>query len=291
MQELNTRAFLAAATALARTHQIFKGLTGSYHEVLIDMSIELILSGLSVFRDEADKVGAKLAVLAADRLIEQLKADPCTVTVAQATIQLSEIESRFADHLIEVRLFALHQHEAVFLEAADDLIEIEGFSAAYPKTSFEIEEAAKCLAYGRHTAAVFHAMRMLELGIKALSKRLIIEDPTKTSEKNWGIILGKISARIDELYPKNKRLPDTEGAAFEALYATLDSVRNPWRNSTMHVETIYMPHEALHILRCCAFFMSRLHTLCDEEGTPRQEALLPIIEASEATGTGALALE
>lgn len=64
-------------------------------------------------------------------------------------------------------------------------------------------------------------------------------------------------------------MPGSEGAEFEALYANLDAVRNPWRNATMHVETIYAPHEALHILRCSAFFMSKLNTLCDENGEPK----------------------
>jgi hypothetical protein len=189
-------------------------------------------------------------------------------TVGESVTALNEIESRFADYIVDIKMFALSEQEGNFFGPADDLIELEGFSAKFPNASFEVEESAKCIALGRHTAAVFHAMRGLEYGIRALSKRLGISDPLKTSDRNWSNILAAISRKIDELWPKSKRLSSSEGAEFEALYAHLDAIRNPWRNSTMHVETIYAPHEALHILRCSAFFMKKLWELTDEEGKP-----------------------
>jgi hypothetical protein len=280
MLELNASAFLGAATALARTHQIFSGLQAAYAEPLIPESITAIIPGVRNFSEEAQKVGAKLAVTSANRMLEKLSAEPCVLTVGMAAAALNDIESRFADHLLDVKMFALPQQEAIFMEAADSLVDQEGFSLRFPRTSFEVEEAAKCMALGRYTAVVFHAMRMLELGIKALGKRLSIPDPTKAAEKNWGKILGEIKARIDELWPVSSRLPDTEGAEFDALYATLDAVRNPWRNATMHVETIYAPHEAMHILRCSAFFMRKLSTICDEQGGSSVEPSLPGIEES-----------
>ncbi len=142
----------------------------------------------------------------------------------------------------------------------------KGFSGFFPNTAFELEEAAKCIAFGRHTASVFHAMRMLELGIKAISKRLGIPDPTKAAERNWAFILKEIKTQIDSQWPAQTRMPGTEGAKFDALYASLDAAKNPWRNATMHVENTYALHEALHILRCSGFFMKQLMTLADEQG-------------------------
>src|SRR3546814_19731120 len=81
--------------------------------------------------------------------------------------------------------------------------------------SSDLEEASKCIAMGRHTASVFHSMRMLEIAIKALAKRLGIEDPTKPAEKNWAFILNSIRKRIDELWPPKGRVSESEGAAFE----------------------------------------------------------------------------
>lgn len=270
MLDLNASAFLGAATNLARLHQIFSGL-GADQSLLIPSSVELISNHVSAFRDEAEKLGARLSVVAANRFMEAINREPCTITVQQAVITLDDIESRFADYLTEVRMFVLYQQESSLFEPADVLIEIDGFAAAFPSAAFEVEEAAKCVALGRYTAAVFHAMRMLEVGIRSLAKRLNIPDPTKPAEKNWGVILKCIKEKIDELWPGRSNLSSSEGAAFEKLYASLDAVRNPWRNATMHVETIYAPHEALHIIRCSAYFMRQLSELCDESGLPPLE--------------------
>ncbi len=281
MQEINALSFLGAATAMARMHQIFYGLPAAYSETLIPASVATLRPPVENFVAEAEKVGAKLAVKSANRLLARLAAEPCDLTVYLAVTAMQDIESRFADHVADVKMFAMSEHESVLMQPADELVELAGFSIRYPRTSYEVEEAAKCLALGRFNAAVFHAMRMLELGIKALAKRLDIPDPVKTSEKNWGVLLRTIIARIDELWPASKRLPSSEGAEFEALHATLDAIRNPWRNATMHVETIYAPHEAGHILRCTAFFMRRLNDLCDEDGNPAGPITTPALASSD----------
>lgn len=274
MFELNANNFLRAATNLARMHQVTAALDGV--NTLSEQDASVVEEYVTLFRTEVDNLGATLAVMAADRLIAQLQTSPCPLTVAQAGIALSELESRFGDFLTQTKMFTLNPEESRFLGAADDLVGYVGFSAAFPRTSFEVEEAAKCLALGRYTASVFHGMRMLELGIRALAKRLSIPDPTKPAEKNWAFILRAVKEKIDEQYPKP--MPGSEGALFDELYANLESVRNPWRNATMHVETIYAPHEAIHILRCSAFFMTKLAGLSDEDGTPPAPPSLPGLE-------------
>lgn len=285
MLELNSIDFLRAATMLARLNQVLRGLTAAQQELLVPATVEVIVPTLDEFKREADGVGARLAVMAAERMLERVRQEPCSVTVGEAAASLMDLESRFSDYLWEVKMFALAPAEAIFMQDADRLIENEGFAIIYPNASFELEEASKCLAFGRYTAAVFHAMRLLEIGIRALAKRLSIPDPTRPAEKNWGIILSAMQLRIDELWPRQKRLANTEGSAFEALHALLEAVRNPWRNATMHVETIYAPHEALHILRCSAFFMNNLSKLCDEAGQPVQREPALISEQDMTPGS------
>ena len=277
MLEIDATALLAATTNLARLHQIFSGISEGRDEILIPTTVVLMTTPLESFETQAELLGANLAVVASRRLRERLTQQPCSLTVGAATHALTEVESRFADHLIEIKMFAINPQESIFLQNADDLIEIGGFSVAFPSAAFEVEEAAKCIALGRFTASVFHSMRLLEIAIKALSKRLNIDDPTKPAEKNWAIILKKIKDRIDQLWPPASRMPASEGAAFEAMYSHLDAVRNPWRNATMHVETIYAPHEALHILRCSAYFVRLLSALTDEQGSqPSCQSLLDL---------------
>jgi hypothetical protein len=267
MLELNAISFLGAATQIARLQEIVqRSSPDSHKDLLLPATVTAISPMISAFKSECEKVGARLAALAADRLLARVNETPCRVLWGDIIPAVTDLESRFADHLLSVKFFAISDQEGMFFEPADSLVEIEGFATKFPKASFEIEEAAKCMALGRHTATVFHAMRMLELGIKALAARLEIPDPTTPAERNWATILKAIKDKIDLDWPSKKRMPGTEGSKFELLYAHLDAVRNPWRNATMHVETIYAPHEAIHILRCSAFFMKALLELSDEDG-------------------------
>ena len=108
-------------------------------------------------------------------------------------------------------------------------------------------------------------MRMLEVGLRKMANFLDISDPTKAAERNWGAILKSIKNKIDEKYPASVRLPNSDGAKFEKLYASLDAVKNPWRNGTMHVESFYTDSEGIHILRCVNHFMHVLASYAEPE--------------------------
>lgn len=140
----------------------------------------------------------------------------------------------------------------------------------FPSASYEIEEAAKCLAVGRGTAAVFHLMRVMEVGIYAVARCLQIPDPIKGSDKNWGQMLRKIqesSASRNAMSPK-KWVHQDDDAYFHATHAVLNAVRNAWRNTTMHVENKYTVDEAEQILITVRSFMMRLASRMDEGGLP-----------------------
>jgi hypothetical protein len=190
-------------------------------------------------------------------------AEDSAVTYTQIGSMLSDIESRFADHLSDIKLLFLNEGEAALFEPAENLLAFEGepineVRDMYPSACFEIEECAKCLALGRHTAAVFHAMRVMEVGLSAFAKHLEISDPAKATDRSWGNILRAVKTKIDENWPPRDRLPGTIGPKMEAIYVTIDSVKNPWRNATMHVEQVYAPHEAIHIARCTGMFILEL---------------------------------
>jgi hypothetical protein len=244
--------------------------------------------------DALDKIGARSALAAANRLRSKIGDENMSLNHGELNAALVDTESRFMDHLNDIKLFVMGQQEAGLLEPSDNLlafsgVPVDGFSRAFPNASFEIEEAAKCVAFERYTASVFHCMRAMEHGIKAIAKFLGIPDPAKPIEKNWGVILKAISDAMDSKYPKNARLAKTPGATLELLYANLDAIKNPWRNATMHVENVYAPHEALHIARCVGMFLLELLKLCDEKGVPpaSSPAKATVGELSSSVATAA----
>lgn len=271
MQELASAAFLGAIIQM-RSIIIIANSNGSNGNArLTDDDRAVVANNLDQLAHAITKTGARSALVAAARFRSRLEGAENIPSYADLSAAMTDIESRFVDHLSDIKLFVLQPFEAALMHPVDALLSTEerpirDFSLAFPSASFELEEAAKCIALSRHTAAVFHSMRAMECGIKALCKYLKMPDATKPVEKNWGIILGKIKSKLDEQWPPSTRLPNTTGAGLESLYATLDAIKNPWRNATMHVETIYASHEALHIVRCVGHYLLELAAYCDEQG-------------------------
>jgi hypothetical protein len=233
---------------------------------------------ISVMRDHLATIAAQSAWVAADRLHAQLSDANQALTFAQVRQQIADIESRFSDHLSFIKLFVARPEQLPLLGAPSELLG-EPTASRFTSLWFDCEEAAKCLLVLRPTAAVFHSMRMLEIGIRAFAARLNIPDPVKPAERNWAIFLRSIKTAIDTNYPATSRLPGSEGAFLEGLFATLDAVKNPWRNEVMHVEGVYTDAEARFILLCVISFIQKMASSFDEKGDPAPPPAL--IEASE----------
>jgi hypothetical protein len=263
MLELNAKVFLAAVTELRQIQILINNIPDQTK--LVDNGDMPLMSG-HVIRliDAVQAIGARSAFRSADRLHKALQDPAQSLTYLSVNTVLADIERRFADHLDDITLFVIADSDGkAFYDG--DVVDGE-VSFNFPSAVFELEEAAKCLALARHTAAVFHIMRVLEIGIRSLARFLDIDDPVRPAQRNWAIILKTIRSKIDEKWPVSTSLLNADRQKVDGLYATLDAVRNPWRNATMHVETIYAPHEATHIYNCAHFFMQKLAAVCDEEG-------------------------
>lgn len=267
MLELNAPSFLGAATQIARLRQIMVGIEESSerNELLLPAAINTVKQPLESLYGEADKIGAKLACLAANRLYIRIIDEPCRVSLGELSTALNDIESRFADHLSFVKLFVIPEERAVLFQGAEELLP-QQVAALFPSVWFDFEEAAKCLCLGRSTASVFHAMRILEIAISSFALRLEIPDPVKATDRSWGNMLTAIRTGMDTKFPKKSRLPDTEGVKLEAILVSLDVIKNPWRNGTMHVESVYTDEEARHILSCTSHLMVKMADVFDEGG-------------------------
>jgi hypothetical protein len=265
MLELNALSFMSATTELSNMNQLVRSKNELASDPLLASSITAVKPMLERFSVEAANVGAKFANISADRLYRLLNTDPCPLTWGQLGTLLSDIESRFADHLRFVKLFVIHDEKLNFFDAGSVLLG-EPTASRFPSVLFDVEEASRCLCLARPTACVFHCMRMIEIGVRSLAKKLAIPDPTKPAERNWGVILSAIKAAIDSRYPTSRRMHGSEGAFLEETYVTLDAIKNPWRNATMHVDTVYTEAEAFHILNCSAIFVRKIANVINESG-------------------------
>jgi hypothetical protein len=187
--------------------------------------------------------------------------------IAKMIVQLSQT---MLDECSLRSFMALSPKEAEFTFPRKPLFG-EEVEKKFPGAAFEIEEAGKCLGLSRPTASAFHLMRTLEIGIAAAARCLNIPDPIKPSQRNWGAVLKTIKDELDQRAKATLPAPwaDPDKAFFEEVYVSLDAVRNPWRNSTMHVESKYTEEEAEHIFIAVRAFMRKLASRMDESGEPK----------------------
>ena len=183
-----------------------------------------------------------------------------------ANMIASTIETELSTRLV----FFVAPENARFYESDEPLFGKE-FETKFPSAAFELDEVGKCLAFKRPTAAVFHLMRLAEIGINSVADCLGLPAPTKAGDRNWGNILNKVKMEMDRrnnASPKGWSRP-TDQEFFAGIYVSLDAVRVAWRNATMHVENKYNDEEAEHIFIAMRGFMKKVASRLDEQGNPR----------------------
>lgn len=131
----------------------------------------------------------------------------------------------------------------------------------FPSTQFDIVEAAKCLAFDRGTAAVFHLMRVMEHGLKALAIALDIE-----YAPSWDGYFRKIKTGLEE---KNNKKPEPwkkREPFYRAALGDLERVKLAWRNEVMHTSGKFTIEESEQIFHAVRLFMQRIASELSEYG-------------------------
>lgn len=216
--------------------------------------------------EQLEAIGAEFTLMTTRKFIEELDGTPLKISHLKSRVE--DINGRINDELSRTKFYFVEVHSE-YLDSSTPLFGAD-VATKFANASFDIEEAGKSLALGLTTAAVFHSMRILEIGIKATMNSLSLPAPTRDADRNWGNMLRKIKEEIDgrnkSKPPKWKNASDKD--FFEEIHASLDAVRNVWRNATMHVEKKYTPSEADHIFSAVRGFMMKLSFRCDEQGLP-----------------------
>jgi hypothetical protein len=271
MLEFRAHPFYETVTALQHMRDVIrywkdKGDTSEAEEALIDQrTATYIAAEIRKLLPHLQILNALLTQMSCTRLLDRLAESPGTFGDLATSVE--SISQRLSDELASTKLFVLDLEKRRYYESSTLLFGID-VADKFISVMFELDEAAKCLAFGRPTACVFHLMRIMEIGVRATARCLAIPDPIKPAERNWGHILGEIWKGVSAKWPTTSaRIGD--GLLFEELHASLDAVKNPWRNATMHVERKYTDDEAEHVFMAVRGFMMKLASRCDENGDPK----------------------
>ena len=131
-----------------------------------------------------------------------------------------------------------------------------------PDARGDVEESLSCHALDRHTASVFHSMRVAEYGLRHLARKLRIKithtkKPMPVEFAAWDTVITAIKFKIEDVHkhvpkgPKRQALLERySDAADHCLF-----MKEIWRNNVSHARHAYKKPEALGAIERVRDFM------------------------------------
>lgn len=244
-------------TAIAHTISLGGGRDYLFHRDNSGAIVEKLLE----LRGHCESLGLAFSLKQIDLLVTQLQGKPGDIV----GIWTKDLRPK----VVTIQQGIKHELEMhVFLKIRPDLIEYyqrpnlfgDQVATAFSKVSKEIEEAGKCLALGRNTACVFHLMRVMEAGVRALGQSLGNPSLDPSKNPNWGQILGPCNDELRKAKPKRSPAWQASDVFFSEATANLLAVKDAWRNPTMHIERSYDGEEARDVFSSVRAFMRHLAT-------------------------------
>jgi hypothetical protein len=123
------------------------------------------------------------------------------------------------------------------LQAPSSMLGPGVFAQLDELAQFDFEEACRCLAFQRASAAAFHMMRCIEGMLRMLYCSVVMRKRLAKKDQTWGAMLKQLRGR------------STPPPA--SLLDELDNIRNNYRNPTQHPDAKYDIHRAQDLLGIC----------------------------------------
>ncbi len=206
------------------------------------------IEALTDFAVQADEYSLTLT---SDQFMRMVRASEKGASEKELAAMLPELLNRLEDECSRRKMMMIDPARVGFYDR-NELFGTE-VNAKFPATQYDMVEAGNCLALGRGTACVFHLMRIMEVGVQELGKKLGI---TLVTDKNWQNILDEITKAIKALPPK---APAT--ILMNQASANLYSVKLAWRNEVMHPKDTYTLEEAENLIGQVKLFMAQLASI------------------------------
>lgn len=216
-------------------------------------NVQAVVHYLNRIRTSCGTLGMVGIIKHIDRTIVAAgKAPTSTACASLAKKYVDEVLTRLEDDLVEHKFLYVQPSKLPYY--MNQSLFGDPVNAKFSSVRGDIEEAGTCFAVGRNTAVVFHLMRVMEAGLRALAKELKAKF---SPDGPWGEILRNMKEPIENM-PHKTRGQKKRKADFSAAHAHLDSVKLAWRNDVMHPKESYKEEEAQQLLYNVRSFMQHL---------------------------------
>jgi hypothetical protein len=189
------------------------------------------------------------------------------MTSEEIASEIGGIQESLQNELWERRFAFIPPEKAEFFEKDGDAALFgDKVYQNFKSVRIEIKDAGNCLAADLNTAAVFHLMRVAEIGLRALARRLKVTIKKMTLEyADWGTIIFEIEEKIKLKKPKSRGKKQSEALEFyHGAIGEFNAFKDVWRNNVMHTRKSYDEKEAIRVFNHVRGFMQRLATKLSE---------------------------
>lgn len=163
----------------------------------------------------------------------------------------------FRDELQDYYFFRIELAKKAYL--APELW--SGIAQSFPSALEDAREASACFVLGRNTASVFHAMRCVEFGLRALAKERGFRPKKGPIEwQDWWQTIKGISDEVNAeagSYTKGPR-KDAFLEFYNGALREFQGFKDEFRNYVSHTRGTYSEAKAAEVLNDMRRFMSRL---------------------------------
>jgi len=165
--------------------------------------------------------------------------------------EITELLDRIEDELETRFLYSVSEKSSKYLFGGEAIGTSE-VKDVFPNIRSDLDEAMFCFGFQRFTACVFHLMRAMEEVVLEIGRRLEITVLDKNGrDLQWGKVTANIKPAIDKLPPGADR------DEWQAIHGLLYSVKEAWRNATMHPKQTYTEEEAEEVYIAVKSFIRR----------------------------------
>lgn len=225
---------------------------------LDDQARDRAITGLEPLEGEFNRIGLRISAETAKELLDEIK------TGSRHSFQWLHDQIEAIEKLVEKELrdraffFIPPERMKYWPKQSEPFAFGKDVASNFPSATFDANSAAFGVATTLGTAAVFHLMRVLEIGLSVLGKQFGVS----LAHTNWAPAIEQIESKIRDMHkdPTWKAMPDCkEQQEFYAQAASHFAIlKDAWRNYTMHARGKYTEDEAEQMFLSVKAFMQKL---------------------------------
>jgi hypothetical protein len=210
--------------------------------------------------------GQNLLIAADDRVIAFWNIWSQPFTYGTLAIELKPLLEAFESDLRKQHFYHYAPHRFMHL------LQMPATWAAtfkkFPSVEEEAKEGVDCYALEHNTACVFHMVRVVEIGLRALAREREVKFSDKPLEwANWQPVLDQMESKAKTA---TKGMPigakkDAALAFYSGAIAQFHGFKDTFRNVTMHVRKRYDELDALRSINQVRDFMNGLSAKIGEK--------------------------